>query len=136
MERSSLNSGRQKLKKGVIKMRYSTIIEKLSTSGSGAVYPEEYRKDSQTRFRLWTLVRNFPDPKKPRNVFPSLEYYSLLIKLGEYVSIAVANNALARAREKGSLPVKLFLLPPKRQAAPKSKPFGIRRQTRRKVVTF
>ena len=124
--------------KEVIVMRYSTIIEKLSRSAAYGVLPEKCnRKFAQTRFRLWILASNFPNKnglRKMREVFPSLEHHDLLLKLGESSSIAIANSMVARAGKRISLP--LFLLPPKRPAVSKPKPFGIRRQSRRKVVTF
>jgi hypothetical protein len=120
-------------------MRKSTIIEKLSMNPVGTVYPEEYKKFSEKRVCLWTLLSNFPEEKDLREVgkiFPNLEKQGLLLKLGEYTSLVLANEFLSRARERALSPIirQLFLLPPRRPSPPKPKPFGIRRQSRRKVV--
>lgn len=110
-------------------MRYSTIIEKLLGSTAYGILPERYKKFTQTtRFRLWILASNFPnenDLREMKKVFPGLERHYLLLKLGEASSIAIANGMVSNGRQKTSLP--LFLLPPKRPAASKSKPFEIRR---------
>ncbi len=118
-------------------MRYSAIIGKLSRSDACAVMPEEYKKFAEKRFRLWTLTSNFSkkDLRELNEIFFNLKQDELLLKLGEYSSLEMANSFLAQAREKAShLTVrKLFLISSKRPALPKSKPFGIRRQSRRRV---
>lgn len=119
-------------------VRYSTIIEKLLGSAAYGILPEKYKKFTQTtRFRLWTLASNFPnenDLRKIREAFPNIKRHDLLLMLGESSSTAIANGMVAGGREKTLFP--LFLLPPKGPAVSKSKPFGIRRQSRRKVITF
>lgn len=121
-------------------MRYSTIIEKLLKK-EGAVVLEEYKKFAENRFRLWTLANNFSDKRELRElnqIFFNLEEYGLLLKLGEYTSLRMANDFLAQARERASCLTirKLFLISSKKPVLPKPKPFGIRRQSKRKVVTF
>ena len=110
-------------------MRHSTIIEKLLGSTAYGILPEQYKKFTQTtRFRLWTLASNFPNENGLRKIikaFPNIKRHDLLLMLEESPSIAIANGMIAKAREKTLLP--LFLLPPKRTAVSKPKPFGMRR---------
>ena len=120
-------------------MRKSNIIEKLSGAEDYAVVAEEYKKFSRIRVRLWTYSAYFQDKRdimSLRGIFPNLEKQGLLIKLGEYASLTAANSALARARAMSPVIQKFFLLPFKKVSPPKSKPFGIVRQSKRKVVIF
>jgi len=121
-------------------VRTNIIIEKLSQSGRGAVLPEEYKKYSRTKIRLWMLVSNLKDEEKKelRRIFPSLEKRGILFKLGECTSLSLANGRIARAREKALSGVcrKLFLLPPKRAIPPKPKTFGIVRNSRGRAAVF
>ena len=120
-------------------MRKSTILEKLCNSEAGAIVPEEFQRFSSTRVRLWTLASDFRDPGDFRElgkVFPNIAKEGELIKLGEYTSLNMANQFLARARERADSPAirQLFLRPIKKPVSPKPEPFGIRRKSRRKVV--
>ena len=120
-------------------MKKSTILEKLCNSEASAIVPEEFQRFSSTRVRLWTLTSDFRDPGDFRElgkVFPNIAKEGELIRLGEYTSLNLANQFLGRARERTISPAirKLFLLPTKRAVPPK--PFGVRRQSKRKVVTF
>jgi hypothetical protein len=122
------------------KLKKSTILEKLCSSESGAVVPEEIQKFSSTRVRLWTLASDFKnqaDLRELGRIFPNMAKEGELIRLGEHTSLNLANQFLARARERAVSPAigKLFLLPTKRAASPKPKPFGIRRESKRRVIT-
>ena len=120
-------------------MKKSTILEKLCISGSGAVVPEEIQKFSSTRVRLWTRASNFKnkaDIRELKEIFPDIVKDGELIRLCEHTSLNMANQLLARIRERAVSPAirRLFLLPYKRAVPPKPKPFGIRRESRRRVT--
>jgi len=121
-------------------MNASTIIEKLVQGGEGAVFPEEYKRFSGKRIRLWTLSSNFGDKRNLRELgilFPSLEQHGLLLKLGECTSLAAASQRLCRVRKRASFSpfYKLFLIPGRKIPSPKPKPFGIVRNSKRRVIT-
>lgn len=120
-------------------MRKSIILEKLCVSESGAVVPEEIQRFSSKRIRLWTFASGFKnqdDFKELGKIFLNMTKEGELIRLGEYTSLNLANQFLVRARERAiSLVIcKLFLLPSKRAATPKPKPFGIVRKSKRRVI--
>ena len=107
-------------------MRISSIIGKLANSGPGAVVVDESFK----RLVLWTspsFLRDKTVLKELRLYFPGLilGQRGLLIKLGSYSSLAIANKTLAEARKNASSSAirQLFLLPAKRVQSPKPKPF-------------
>lgn len=119
-------------------MKRSTIIEKLCNSEFGALVPEEIQRFSSKRVRLWARTSDFnrTDIRELKEIFPSMVKDGELIRLCEHTSLNLASQLLARTRERAVSPVirRLFLLPCKRAAPPKPKPFGIRRESRRKVV--
>ena len=120
-------------------MKKSTILEKLCIGGSGAVVPEEIQKFSSTRVRLWTRAsdfRNKADFRELKEIFSNMATEGELIRLCEHASLNIADQLLARIRERAvsSTIRRLFLLPSKKAVPPKPKPFGIRRESRRRVV--
>ncbi|HUW72213.1 MAG TPA: hypothetical protein VMV66_03450 [Candidatus Humimicrobiaceae bacterium] len=117
-------------------MRTSVIMERLLRGGKGAVFPEEYSKFSQQRFRLWILKSDIDkrDLKELRKLFLNMKDHDRLLKLGECTSLSSANQFLSCAREKYGL----FLIPPvRRKEDSRPRKDGIKRcSSKRRVITM